>query len=304
MPQSTFPRDLPELGESSSQESSPTGASPPQLHVNTDSSLSSWQSSPLATPDDFRLSGEFDSCFIRRGSLPGDVFYNDDGVGQLDPFARRRSIDASLHRLAANPYANLARAKNSALSVSRFPGHVNDHYSLSRSSSVSHDFSNPPPMPNFHNGSLHTRHSSADSRAYRFPHGVPVSPSPSPNYHSSIRTSLPDNQLFSFSTRPVSSPLPGPLPSPGFSFGVATSGSSLTSPVSERNSPDQSHGFLFRGEDLDTEDDSASVSYGGYSRFGSIASIGTNDSSTSAYYSDISNCVDPASGTASLHRRE
>lgn len=310
LPQSTLPRDLPELGDSSSQESSPTGASPPQLHVNTDSSHSSWQSSPLATPDDYRLSGELDACFIRRGSLPGDAFYNDDGLlaGHFDPFARRRSVDASLHRLAANPYANLARAKNSALSVSRFPGNLDGSYSLSRSSSVSHDFSNPPPMPNFHNSSLHTRHSSADSRAYRFsPHGVPVSPSPSPNYHSSIRCSLPDNQLFAFSTRPVSSPLPGPLPSPDFSFGIASSGSSLTSPDSERNSPDHSHGFMFRGEDLDTEDDTASVSYGGYSRFGSIASIGTNDSSnTSAYYSDI---VDSATGNdlgpdPIQHRRE
>jgi hypothetical protein len=300
LPQSTLPRDLPELGDSSSQESSPTGASPPQLHVNTDSSLSSWQSSPLATPDDFR---QLDTCFIRRGSLPGDAFYNDDGstVGHFDLFARRRSVDASLHRLAANPYANLARAKNSALSMSRYPGNLDGSYSLSRSSSVSHDFSNPPPMPNFHSSSLHARHSSVDSRAYRFsPHGVPVSPSPSPNYHSSIRCSLPDNQLFAFSTRPVSSPLPGPLPSPDYSFGIASSGSSLTSPDSERNSPDHSRGFLFRGEDLDTEDDSASVSYGGYSRFGSIASIGTNESSnTSAYYSESDMGSD-----ASQHRRD
>lgn len=311
LPQSTFPRDLPELGDSSSQESSPTGASPPQLHVNTDSSFASWQNSPLATPDDYRLSGELDTCFIRRGSLPGDASFIEDGlpIAQLDPFARRRSVDASLHRLAANPYANLARAKNSALSASRFSGHVNDSYS--RPSSASHDFVSPLPIHNFHNSALHARHASADSRAsYRFsPHGVPMSPSPSPNYHSSIRSSLPDNQLFAFSTRPVSSPLPGPLPSPDYSFGIASSMSSITSPDSDRNSPD--HGFLFRGEDLDTEDDSASVSYGGYSRFGSIASIGTSDSSnTSAYYSDISSCVDPANGAemnaaaANQHRRE
>ncbi|KIK67255.1 hypothetical protein GYMLUDRAFT_55071 [Collybiopsis luxurians FD-317 M1] len=307
LPQSTFPRDLPELGDSSSsQESSPTGSSPPQLHVNTDSSFPSWQSSPLATPEDFRLNGDLDACFIRRGSLPDNAFYNDDGsallVGHPDPFARRRSVDASLHRLAANPYANLARAKNNAMSGSRFPGHVNDPFPLSRSSSVSltsNDFSHPPPsLSNFHASSLHARHSSADSRTYRFsPHAIPVSPSPSPMsaYHSSIRSSLPDNQLFAFSTRPVSSPLPGPLPSPDFSFGIASS--SITSPASERNSPDNSHGFLFRGEDLDTEDDGTSVSYGGYSRFGSITSIATSDSNTSAYYSDVSNCVDPSNGT-------
>jgi hypothetical protein len=315
LPQSNFQRDLPELGDSSSQESSPTGSSPPHLHVNTDSSFPSWQSSPLATPEDFRLSGELDACFIRHGSLPDNVFYNDDGsaVGQLDPFVRRGSVDASLHRLAANPYANLARAKNSALSGSRFPGLVNDPFSLSRSPSVSlasSGLSTPSSMSNFHSGSLHARHSSADSRTYRLsPHGLPVSPSPSPMsaYHSSIRGSLPDNQLFAFSTRPVSSPLPGPLPSPDFSFGVASSASALTSPASERNSPDNSHGFLFRGEDLDTEDD-ASASYGGYSRFGSIASIATSDSNTSAYYSDVSNCVDPNSGSevnsVANHRRD
>ncbi|KAJ3803307.1 hypothetical protein GGU11DRAFT_740008 [Lentinula aff. detonsa] len=306
LPQSTFPRDSPELGDSSSQESSPTGTSPPQLHVSIDSSIPSWQSSPLVTPDDSRPSGELDMCLIRRGSLPVDVFYNDDGsaawppsVAHLDSFARRRSVDASLYRLAANPYANLARAKNSALSGSRFPGHVNGPFSLSRSSSTSSDFTNHPPMPH-HQGGLHVRRSSADSRAYRLsPHGIPVSPSPSPMsaYHSStIRSSLPDTRLFAFSTRPISSPLPGPLPSPDYSFGIASSMSSITSPDSERNSPDNSHGLLFRGEDLETEDDATSASYGGYSRFGSITSI-TSDSSNSAYYSDVSNCVDPSNGS-------
>ncbi|KAJ3883628.1 hypothetical protein F5051DRAFT_133920 [Lentinula edodes] len=303
LPQSTFPCDLPELGDTSSQESSPTGTSPPQLHVSIDSSIPSWQSSPLVTPEDSRLSGELDMCFIRRGSLPVDVFYNDDGsavgppsVGHLDPFARRRSVDASLHRLAANPYAHLARAKNSVLSGSRFPGHVNGPFSLSRSSSASSDFPNHSPIPT-HQGGMHVRHSSVDSRCYRLsPHGVTVSPSPSPMsaYHSStIRSSLPDSRLVAFSTRPIYSPLPGPLPSPDYSFGVASSMPSLASPDSERNSPDHSHGLLFQREDLDTEDD---ASYDGYSRFGSITSIGTSDSSNSAYYSDVGNCVDPLSG--------
>ncbi|KAJ3772917.1 hypothetical protein FB446DRAFT_788257 [Lentinula raphanica] len=307
LPQSTFPRDLPELGDSSSQESSPTGTSPPQLHVSIDSSIPSWQSSPLITPDDSRPSGELDMCFIRRGSLPVDAFYcNDDGsavgppsVAHLDPFARRRSVDASLHRLAANPYAQLARAKNHALSGSRFPGHVNSPFSLSRSSSTSSDFTNHRPMSH-HQGNMHVRRSSADSRAYHLsPHGVTVSPSPSPMsaYHSStIRSSLPDTRLYAFSTRPITSPLPGPLPSPDYSFGVASSMTSITSPDSERSSPDNSHGLLFRGEDLETEDDGASASYDGYSRFGSITSI-ASDSSNSAYFSDVNSCVDPSNGS-------
>ncbi|THV02401.1 hypothetical protein K435DRAFT_963128 [Dendrothele bispora CBS 962.96] len=293
-PTSTFLRDLPDLEHSSSQTSSPIGNSPPHLHVSCDSASTSWQSSPLATPDDFKHPADFsDMYMIRRGSLPVDVFPAPDDcshgpplVGHLDPFARRRSVDASLHRLAANPFANLARVKNGVLGGS---GHSNEH---SRVPSVPQ----PTFIPQVPNGVLsHARHSSADSRAFRFPSsGVPVSVSPSPSplspYHHQhiVRSSLPDNRLCTFSHRPVSEPIPGPLPSPDFSFGIASHNSvPITSPLSERGSPDPY--FMYRNDEVDTEDDATSNSC--FSRFGSIASIGTSESSvTSAYFSEVGSC--------------
>ncbi|KAL0579147.1 hypothetical protein V5O48_002828, partial [Marasmius crinis-equi] len=71
-------------------------------------------------------------------------------------------------------------------------------------------------------------------------------------------------------------------------------------------SPDSSHGYLYRGDDLDTEDDATSASYDGFSRFGSIASVANSDSSnTSAYYSEVGSCVSEheLGPEASLSRR-
>jgi len=63
---------------------------------------------------------------------------------------------------------------------------------------------------------------------------------------------------------------------------------STSSGSSDRNSPDSLQSFTFRGEEFDEEDlTSASVS-----RFGSIASVATSDSSiNSAYYPDVSGCA-------------
>ncbi|KAK1233153.1 hypothetical protein PQX77_003688 [Marasmius sp. AFHP31] len=299
---SSFPRDLPELStEPSSQESSPTGGSPPHLHLVTDSSSqASWQSSPLATPDDFRHSGDFSDVYlIRRGSLPVDAFPMPEEcqspplVGHLGPFTRRRSVDASVHRLAQNPYAGLARAKHSALAAPRISGH---HRTTPGALHLSQ-----------HGPSYHTRHSSMESRPLRYSPGTLTSsssPSPLSPYHS-IRSSLPDNSLYAFSSRSVASPIPGPLPSPDFSFGAP--GGQIHSSESDRSSPDSSNGYLFRGDDLDTEDDATSTSYDGFSRFGSIASVANSDSSnTSAYYSDVGSCVSEhelVGPAANLNRR-
>lgn len=293
--------ELPELStEPSSQESSPTGGSPPHLQLVTDtSSHTSWQSSPLATPDDFRQQADFsDVCFIRRGSLPVDAFPMPDDchgpplVGHLDPFTRRRSVDASLHRLAHNPYAGLARAKHSGLVAPRISGHLNDNFPSARTACLSHHTGTHSGLQLSQHGSQHTRHSSMESRPYRCsPSSLTNSCSPSPlSPYYSIRSSLPDNSLYAFSSRSVASPIPGPLPSPDFSFGAP--GVNLQSSESDRGSPDSSHGYLFRGDDLDTEDDATSASYDGFSRFGSIASIANSDSSnTSAYYSEVGSCV-------------
>ena len=216
----------------------------------------------------------------------------------FDPLLRRSSVDASLQRLALNPFASLARAKNSALygpgfgvAIPGAPSHgLRHHHQLNR-------------LPyNYHplhhqrrgvSGSIASlpqhasmRRLSMDSRPPRFSsisrtHQTP-SPSPLTPYNAVIRASLPDH-LYTISSRTVASPIPGPLPSPGFSFGAASTPpmASPSSGDSERNSPDSVRSFTFRsgGEDED---------YDAYTRFGSIASIATSESSiNSSYYGEI-----------------
>ncbi|KAJ7497444.1 hypothetical protein FB451DRAFT_1359716 [Mycena latifolia] len=269
---------LPELSTSSSP--SPTGTNPPRLHVVTDSADSSWQGSPIIeTPEDPAF--ELPSLHLvqsRRGSLPVNAFgYGASLVDPLDPLARRRSVDASLVRLASNPYGNIARAKNNALLATQRLSHGRQHR-MTR-----------PSMP--HRSTVpmqHTRHASMDSRGYR----IPPSPSPSPlsPYHA-VRASLPDHQLYPVSSRNVSAPIPaGPLPSPGFSFGVANA-----SPDSSRNSPVDFSGFSFSRDDADTDDGSSYQ----MSRFSSIAS---ESSATSAYFSDVGSAGEPPDFSRNLRR--
>ncbi|KAJ7780512.1 hypothetical protein DFH07DRAFT_909935 [Mycena maculata] len=268
---------VPELSTSSSP--SPTATDPPSLHVVTDSSgHSSWQSSPvIETLDDppFGLPSLQD----RRRSLPLNSLSYGNPLDPLDPLARRRSVDASLVRLASNPYANLARAKNNLATQRLSQGRQQHHMAR---------YMARPGMP--HRSTVpiqqHARHSSMDAHGYR----IPPSPSPSPlsPYHA-IRASLPDHSLYPVSSRNISAPIPGPLPSPGFSFGVANA-----SPDSERNSPVDFSGFSFPRDDADTDDGSASYQ----TRFSSIASA---SSATSAYYSDVGSVGEPPDFT---RRRE
>ena len=210
---------------------------------------------------------------------------NSPQVDAYDPFARRLSVDASLQRLANNPYAHLARAKNGALFGTR--GMVQArHRPLGRM-----------PFPHYlqravsHNAPtnyrLDIRRASADPRSF---HLQPQGPSPSSFSHYHGRTSLPEHNLYAVTSRPLPSPIPGPLPSPNFSFGAASTPSmaSTSSGSSDRNSPDSLQSFTFRGEEFDEEDlTSACVS-----RFGSIASVATSDSSiNSAYYPDVNGCA-------------
>ncbi|KAJ6499153.1 hypothetical protein C8R45DRAFT_981324 [Mycena sanguinolenta] len=265
-PDESSPGELPLPGLSTSESPSPTGTEPPQLHVVTDSSASSWQGSPVVeTPED----APFDMPSLhmvqsRRGSLPINALSYGAGplVDPLDPLARRRSVDASLVRLANNPYAPIARAKNMA---TQRLSHGRRNQYVPRPS-MPHRATAPFPQ--------HTRHASMDSRGYR----IPPSPSPSPlsPYHA-VRASLPDQHLYPVTARPLAAPIPGPLPSPGFSFGMANA-----SPASDRNSPVDFDGFSFPpASDADTDDSSASYPM---SRFGSIAS---ESSATSAYFSDV-----------------
>ncbi|KAJ6587068.1 hypothetical protein DFH09DRAFT_1308131 [Mycena vulgaris] len=284
-PQESHDDLLPDLSNSSSP--SPTASDPPRLHVVTDSADSSWQGSPvIETPEDpgFDLPS-IHMVASRRGSLPVNAFnhsaYGPPLVDPLDPLARRRSVDASLVRLASNPYANLARAKNNALLATQRLSHGRQHH-LSRMPRPGMPHRSTVPMQ-------HTRHASMDARGYR----IPPSPSPSPlsPYHA-VRASLPDNQLYPVTSRNISAPIPGPLPSPGFSFGVANA-----SPDSNRNSPVDFSGFSFPRDDADTEDD-GSASYQ-MSRFSSIAS---ESSATSAYFSDVGSAGEPPDFRANLRR--
>ncbi|KAJ7680476.1 hypothetical protein DFH06DRAFT_972713 [Mycena polygramma] len=272
-PSSEDPDELspPLPGLSTSESPSPTATDPPSLHVATDSAASSWQGSPvIETPEDplFDLPS-LHMIQNRRGSLPVNALgCGNPLVDPLDPLARRRSVDASLVRLAANPYAGIARAKNSALLATQRLSH----------SRRNHLYAARPGMP--HRATVpvnpHTRHASMDARGYR----IPPSPSPSPlsPYHAA-RGSLPDHHLYPVPSRSIAAPIPGPLPNPAFSFGIANA-----SPEScDRNSPVDFGGFSFPpSSDADTEDDS-SASYP-MSRFGSIAS---ESSATSAYFSDV-----------------
>ncbi|KAJ7647181.1 hypothetical protein FB45DRAFT_1051717 [Roridomyces roridus] len=214
---------LPELSTSSSP--SPTGTDTPSLRVED-------------PPFDLR----------RRGSLPVNALsYGNSLVDPLDPLARRRSVDASLVRLANNPYAPLARAKN-GLVTQRLSQGRQHHLSASNTTTAT------PPSTLMATVLLLHLH---------LPRCPPTTP---------VRASLPDHSMYA---RNISAPISGPLPSPGFSFGMPTA-----SPDSERNSPVDFSGFSFPRDDADTDDGSTSYQ----TRFSSIASA---SSSTSAYYSDV-----------------
>lgn len=312
--------------------------SPPELRVITDSAVFNWTNNDVNEPPPDSTTSctssglpTFSTCTaspntcldldsedlyaLRRGSLPvtSALFRTQVSQTPSDPLVRRCSVDASLQRLALHPYANLARAKNSAL--------YGAGVGVASSDSASHDVPSigADGTPHYHlmnygphrlqrrfvsssalsaaaqySSSLSTaqysnvRRLSMDSRALRISslQRMRHSPSPSPlsTYSSISRASLPESQLYSIAPRSVGSPIPGPLPMPGFQFGVATpSVASPSSIDSERNSPDSIRSFSFGGD----EENQPSPPYDIYtSRFGSVASIATSESSlNSAYYS-------------------
>ncbi|KAF9526669.1 hypothetical protein CPB83DRAFT_896002 [Crepidotus variabilis] len=335
----------------------PHVSSPPQLHVRTDASTlrTHMNKSPIEGPPDSATSytsagfppastavpppsafnqPRFGSGMgltseelysLRRGSLP--VFPASPAFGQrnppqadlssYDPLVRRGSVDASLQRLANNPFAPLARAKNSALygagvgvsvpglNPSSGPIHsgaapsnryhpvhnrmAHGQFPLQRrnpSSSITPEAAQLHSSAPQHAANL--RRFSMDARATRIAATQRVhhsaSPSPLTPYNAVVRASLPEPHLYSITARPVASPIPGPLPAPGFQFGAASS-ASPSSADSERNSPDSPKSFTFGGED----DGQTSPLYGSYSsRFGSVASIATSESSiNSSFYAEL-----------------
>lgn len=110
--------------------------------------------------------------------------------------------------------------------------------------------------------------------------------------------------MYAMSSRTIpSSPIPGPLPCPDFSFGPPADSPLAPSPTPGDNDGSggveptdytpslQSYSFGRRADDNDTEDDATEASYDALSRFGSITSVaGSESSNTSAYYSDVGSC--------------
>ncbi|KAF8897089.1 hypothetical protein CPB84DRAFT_1748124 [Gymnopilus junonius] len=317
---------------SRSPDSNSSSASPPQLHLITDANNFPWQNSPVEpTPDSATLpirppvntfvsNSNISTDFYppRRGSLPANAFphlapsLGSPSVDSFDPLVRRCSVDASLQRLANNPFASLARAKNSALFGPgvgvAIPGTtIRHHHQFNRlpygyhpRRVASSSFASMPQHASMRRLSMDSRPTrlTSLSRTHQS-----ESPSPITPYNAAIRVSLPDQRLYTLSSRPLASPIPGPLPSPGFSFGAASTPSmaSPSSGDSERNSPDSLRSFTFRGEEHD-DDSATSPSYDAYSRFGSIASIATSESSVnSSYYAEIGG---PAVSQLAKERRD
>ncbi|KAG6842141.1 hypothetical protein C0991_001634 [Blastosporella zonata] len=277
--------EIPELHTSLTAPSSAGSISPPSLHVVTEPTHYESIVDPHALYPTHNLHA------YRRGSLPVNAFPTNDGspdspsLNDFDPFARRRSVDASLQRLASNPFAPLARAKNGAI------------YGPRAIAPIRRPFCRTPynPAPRIASSAsmpyrLDMRRASMGN--FRVSSQSTASPSPSPlSPYSGVRASLPDNNLYAISSRTVSPPLPGPLPSPNFSFGAASTPSmvSASSGDSERLSPEP-HPYSYRESDHD-EDEGTPASYYSLSRFGSIASIATSDSSiNSGYFPEHGGC--------------
>ncbi|KAJ8522438.1 hypothetical protein ONZ45_g945 [Pleurotus djamor] len=276
-----------ETGDSISQTPSPSVPVRSFYPINTaatDSSANtSWQNSPVEPPpplSSYHLRSGNDISDIqiasyRRGSLPVNALspsstsshpaHGPPQIDQLDPLARRRSVDASLQRLAHNPFASVARARNAQLyGSSRVVAHGHHHPAV---------WYGPSTRPLVH-------HRSTLPAEMELRRSVSFC-APSPLSSGGSRLSVPNHYV---PQRVISSqPLPGPLPSPDFSFGApyASSSPPLASPAldQDRGSP-ESFQYGYRSDELETEDDAA---YDALSRFGSITSV-VSESST--FYSE------------------
>lgn len=277
----------------SSNPSSPDDASPPHFQVVADASPALWPDSSI---DPHSLHVDSSLYAFRRGSLPVNVFpassefspNSSPEFDAFDPHARRLSVDASLQRLASNPYAHLARAKNGAIYGPRAIAPIR-HRPFGRT-----PYAAPPRITSSASMPYNLEARRASMGSFRISPQSTASPSPSPlsPYHG-VRASLPEHNLYTVTSRTVPSPIPGPLPSPNFSFGAASTPSMVSSSSgdSDRNSPDSAQSFTYRESEHD-EDENA-PSYYSLSRFGSIASVTTSDSSINSYYSDVSPCYPP-----------
>ncbi|KAG6873414.1 hypothetical protein C0995_015839 [Termitomyces sp. Mi166 len=280
--------EIPQSQLLSTEPSSTDSLSSPS-YVANEPKRSTWED-PVVDPQ--FLYPEHNLHAYRRGSLPVNAFptadFSLDGpsLDEFDPLARRRSVDASLQRLVNNPYAPLARAKNGVIFGSRAVAPL--RRSLCRT-----------PAPRIASAPYRLDMRRASTGNFRVSSQSTAPPSPPPlSPYNGVRTSLPDHDLYAVSSRTISPPLPGPLPSPNFSFGAASTPSmvSTSSGDSECYSPDPQH-YAYRESEQD-EDEGTPASYYSLSRFGSITSIATSDSSlNSAYFPDQVGCYEQDLGS-------
>ncbi|KAF9222709.1 hypothetical protein BS17DRAFT_178006 [Gyrodon lividus] len=247
----------------------------------------------------------------RRGSLP-TVMPTGPDTTQPPPHYpdRRKSMDVSFFRLMHHPFARIAQEKNEALYLPKSP--------LSPPGSGPANLTRSPPGMAGSIGPIR----SASHSSYPYPHPRPALThrASEPHVFASARPPFPfvpgsgpplqaptmgsrrfsDNRQYALTSRILSSPIPGPLPTPNFQFGEPSSASpsnaspiptDVESPAGHMHSPEMAvlQGWSFprsRETDQDTED---SGSVGALSRFGSVASISGSESS--AMYSDVSSCV-------------
>lgn len=285
------------------------------------SPLSAWPGSsgtPVDVPPHVRLSPMLDSngqdpdlYNMRRGSLPTVMPSQPlTGPNMAQPPIhypdRRKSMDVNFFRLMHHPFARIAKEKNEALYLPKSP--------LSPPGSTPANLARPSgmvpgigPLRTNGHGYLHPRptlsHRASEPHVFASVR-TPIPPVPEgglpPQSHPASLRRFSDNRPYAITSRAVSSPIPGPLPTPDFQFGDPSSGSSsnssptpgeVESPPVPLQSPEiaQLQRWSFprsRETDQDTED---SGSYSALSRFGSVASISGSESS--AMYSDVSSCV-------------
>jgi hypothetical protein len=245
---------------------------------------------------------------LRRPSLPTVIRppHPNSGLCSPPPLGNLLARRGSVERLGGNPYARFLMSR------------VNSYQPRPTSLRESHD-----------QASLHEDipHPASDATAFEqhafigadgsrpmlehrasVPHaftGVDMQrrasmPSDLQSVPSSSAFRTPDRRMYAVSCRTVPAPIPGPLPTPNFSFGRPADSPGASSPLPADNEGDYfpelaNFSFGRRMDDNDTEDDATSTSYDAMSsRFGSIASMaGSESSNTSAYYSDVGSCNEP-----------
>lgn len=276
----------------------PPVITPPQLCVFTNPDASEWDHQRLAGPTNdesltatHQRSEELSAAELyvtRRGSLPAHAFpHQPISPTPPDPLAalhRRGSVDHITTNYGMFPRVRsdgVTGMRGQRMLASRSPP-------LSRSSQCYPQGRSglcPPNAP-----FMGARRASMDSRAMFLSQRGTMSPSQPPlsGYSGSSRASLPiPNSLYTIPSRTISPPGPGPLPSPNFQFGAASSAGLSSSPgESERNSPESPNSLIYKDEERD--DDNTSVgSYVPQSRFGSFQSVATSESGS--IYSDFTN---------------